>query len=628
MATRDLLFKFIGDSKSFERASDKVTGGMDGIGSKTEAISKKMGKFGKGLTAGVTLPIAGAFTLGFNSLRENEELLAQTNAVIDSMGGAAGKTADEVFDLANEISGYSGMAHEAVVEGQNVLMTFGNIQNAAGEGNDVFDQSTKLLADMSVALGTDMKDGAIQLGKALNDPIKGVSALSRVGVSFTEEQKEQIAAMTEAGDVMGAQKIILGELEKQFGGSAEALGGTMTGSLNKLKNSGEQLARTLASAVVPIMTKLAEVAQRVLDWFNNLDPGMQKVVQTLAIVAAAVGPVLIVGSKLVKSFQAVMGAFKALSAVMAANPWILLIAAVVALVVIIVKNWDKIVEFLKGVWDWITQAAGAVGDWLKDVFQKAVDFLKDLFMKFTPLGFIISHFDTIKELASGVGQWLRDRFNDAVNFIKDLFMKFTPLGFIISNFDKIKELASGVWTWLRDRFNDAITHIKNLFMNFTPLGFIISKFDRIKEIALGAKDFITDKFDDLVGFFEGLPDRIGSAVSGMWDGIKTAFRAAINWLITKWNNFQLKLGGQHVSLPFGLSFTIPSITLRTPNIPRIHTGGIFRAPTPGGEGLAILKDEEEILPRGAAGRPMLVQIMLPSGRVLAEEIIDYERSLA
>lgn len=586
MATRDLLFKFIGDSKSFERASDKVTGGMDGIGSKTEAISKKMGKFGKGLTAGVTLPIAGAFTLGFNSLRENEELLAQTNAVIDSMGGAAGKTADEVFDLANEISGYSGMAHEAVVEGQNVLMTFGNIQNAAGEGNDVFDQSTKLLADMSVALGTDMKDGAIQLGKALNDPIKGVSALSRVGVSFTEEQKEQIAAMTEAGDVMGAQKIILGELEKQFGGSAEALGGTMTGSLNKLKNSGEQLARTLASAVVPIMTKLAEVAQRVLDWFNNLDPGMQKVVQTLAIVAAAVGPVLIVGSKLVKSFQAVMGAFKALSAVMAANPWILLIAAVVALVVIIVKNWDKIVEFLKGVWDWITQAAGAVGDWLKDVFQKAVDFLKDL------------------------------------------FMKFTPLGFIISNFDKIKELASGVWTWLRDRFNDAITHIKNLFMNFTPLGFIISKFDRIKEIALGAKDFITDKFDDLVGFFEGLPDRIGSAVSGMWDGIKTAFRAAINWLITKWNNFQLKLGGQHVSLPFGLSFTIPSITLRTPNIPRIHTGGIFRAPTPGGEGLAILKDEEEILPRGAAGRPMLVQIMLPSGRVLAEEIIDYERSLA
>lgn len=60
----------------------------------------------------------------------------------------------------------------------------------------------------------------------------------------------------------------------------------------------------------------------------------------------------------------------------------------------------------------------------------------------------------------------------------------------------------------------------------------------------------------------------------MWDGIKDAFKGAVNWIIEKWNNLQLKIGGQRVDLPFGQGFTIPSITLDTPNIPLLAGGGI------------------------------------------------------
>jgi hypothetical protein len=78
---------------------------------------------------------------------------------------------------------------------------------------------------------------AIQLGKALNDPTQGVSALSRVGVSFTDVQKDMIKKLQESGDMMGAQRIILGELEKQFGGTAEAVGKTLPGALDRLDNA-------------------------------------------------------------------------------------------------------------------------------------------------------------------------------------------------------------------------------------------------------------------------------------------------------------------------------------------------------------------------------------------------------
>ncbi|MEO7836977.1 MAG: hypothetical protein ABIS21_04990, partial [Acidimicrobiales bacterium] len=112
--------------------------------------------------------------------------------------------------------------------GANMLLTFTNIRNTAGKGNDVFTQATKTLLDMSVALGTDASTSAIQLGKALNDPIAGIGALSRVGVTFTAQQKAVIKSLVDTGDVAGAQKVILAELNREFGGSAQAAGDALT----------------------------------------------------------------------------------------------------------------------------------------------------------------------------------------------------------------------------------------------------------------------------------------------------------------------------------------------------------------------------------------------------------------
>lgn len=154
--------------------------------------------------------------------REAAKVTRLTEAVLKSTGGVAKVSADDVDALSSALSKKAGIDDELIASGANLLLTFTKVRNEAGEGNDIFNQTTEAALDMSAALGTDMTAASMQLGKALNDPIKGLTTLGRAGIQFSEDQKTQIRTMVEAGDVLGAQKIILGELTTQFGGAAEA----------------------------------------------------------------------------------------------------------------------------------------------------------------------------------------------------------------------------------------------------------------------------------------------------------------------------------------------------------------------------------------------------------------------
>ena len=627
---REIFFNFIGDSSKLERAAGIAGGSLDKVGTKTDRLAAKMNKFGKGLTAGVTLPVVAAFGVGFKSLIENEALLAQTQAVIDSTGAAANVTGDEVLGLANDLSDLSGAAHENIVEGANMLLTFKNIRNEVGEGNDVFDQSTKTLLDMSIATGQDMQSAAVQLGKALNDPIAGVAALNRVGVQFTDEQKEQIKVLQESGDVMGAQKIILAELEGQFGGSAEAAGDTMAGSINRLKNSFEEIARSLALFLVPILGALAGILSSVTSWFNNLSPGVKSLVGPLLGVAAAVGPLLLAGAAMIRMWKKVKVAFLLLQTTMAANPFILLAAAIVALVILVVLNWDKIKETLLKVWEAIKSAASTTWDFIKGAVETAINFVTDLFLNFTGPGLLIKHWDKIREGIQGVVNFFTEKWDETVDF-------FTKLP------GRIFKTASDIWDEVYIQIDTVIQYFKDEWDGFVE--FFTELPGKLFETAEDIWDevyiqidtviqYFKDEWGGIVTFFTELPGKITTAAVGMWDGITAAFKSAINTIIRAWNRLELKIGGQRVPLPFGRSFNIASVTLSTPNIEELHTGGIFRAPRPGGEGLALLKDRERVTPADRiepfgdeTGRGLVIQLIV-DGKVLAESLISHEAALA
>lgn len=253
----DVFLRLLADDKGFEKsvvASGEKAGDKAGqsLGARLKAAlsPKNLAVAGFAAAAGGIGLFAAGLGQAVKDLMRIEQIGAQTDAVIRSTGGAAKVTRDDIDDMAQSIEKLSGIEAESVTEGQNLLLTFTNIRNEAGEGNDVFTRATEAMVDYGVAMGTDAKGGAIQLGKALNDPIKGIAALGRAGVQFTEDQKEMIRGFVETGDLLSAQKIILEELETQFGGSAEAFGETNAGKIAKFQNEvGDMFESIILGAV-------------------------------------------------------------------------------------------------------------------------------------------------------------------------------------------------------------------------------------------------------------------------------------------------------------------------------------------------------------------------------------------
>jgi len=233
-----------------------------------------LGVFGvnlEALNSPLTL-LAQGIKSSIDAAQEQERIMSQTEAVIKSTGGAAGLTAKQVSDMAGAMSQMSSVDDEVVQSGQNMLLTFTNI------GQETFPQATQAMLDMAIAMNKgqtanlDLQGTAMQLGKALNDPVAGITALTRAGVTFSEEQKAMIKQMVESGDVVGAQSIILKEVNKEFGGQAEAAGNTTAGKMEKVKNEIGNLAAAIGEKLLPI---LSDMLTRALEFLDTLQKGVE-----------------------------------------------------------------------------------------------------------------------------------------------------------------------------------------------------------------------------------------------------------------------------------------------------------------------------------------------------------------
>lgn len=265
-------------SAAFRKAAGKIGGDKEG-----KEFATRFGVGMNGAIGGIVSRSAGIFVAGFAAIKSAQVFggfikdaaysaqVARVSAqAIKSTGGAAKITADQVGDLATAISNKTGADDEAIQSGANLLLTFTNIKNGVGAGNDIFNQATSAITDMTAAMNDGqvtqqgLKTSAIQVGKALNDPIKGVTALQKVGVTFTAEQKKQIETLVKSGKTMQAQKIILGELGKEFGGAAAAAGDPFTRLTTIFGNLGEQIGGYL----LPYANKFANFVS------NKLIPGI------------------------------------------------------------------------------------------------------------------------------------------------------------------------------------------------------------------------------------------------------------------------------------------------------------------------------------------------------------------
>lgn len=224
------------------------------------------GSIGKGISTAVRNVerlgvVAGGFLVaqvkfGIDSLVELEKVTAQTNAVIKSTHGVAGETAKAIIDLSNKYEDLNATIDNKVIQSaENLLLTFTSVRKNA------FEPALQAALDMNQALGGGeggLQGTIIQVGKALQDPILGLTALRRVGVNFSLEQQKQIKTLIAHNKLYEAQKLILAELTKEFGGSFAAAGKTATGTFATLGDAIEDVQAGLAKALLPALTDVAK----------------------------------------------------------------------------------------------------------------------------------------------------------------------------------------------------------------------------------------------------------------------------------------------------------------------------------------------------------------------------------
>lgn len=268
---------------------------LDDAKRKIGEVEKSAGKFSRGTgnavgtalrataVAGVAAATAavGVMSLYIAKTIEAEKVQAQLQSRLKATGGVAGRTLEQLNDTAGKLQNLTVFDDEAIGGVQAMLLTFKEIRGLQ------LDRATASVLDLSTAMGTDLNSAALQLGKALNDPVKGLTALSRAGVQFSTEQTALIKSLVETGQKAKAQDIILAELEGQMGGAAEAARDTLGGALQALKNSFDNVLEGDAGDAGIKGTRAA--IESLIDTLNDPDVkrGVDAVIGGMVGIAAA-----------------------------------------------------------------------------------------------------------------------------------------------------------------------------------------------------------------------------------------------------------------------------------------------------------------------------------------------------
>ena len=476
-----------------------------------------------------------------------------------------------------------------------------------------------LAMDVSAGSGKSLEQVSTALMKAQNGQ---VSSLSRLGINTKNAAGETIT-MAEATRRMS----------ETFGGAAAAKAGTLQGKLDRLKLALSEAGESIGYKILPPLLTFAEfvqnrvvpAAERMASTIGDaLAPYVDKLRDGLATLVEKLTPVgewFRAHPEIVKGIGIAFGVAAAAAGVLAValgavalvtSPITLTVVAIAALGAAIAYAWKNSETFRTGV--------TAVGDALKAGLGAALDWVTAKWNEFGPMildslqavttavkgfvGFMLpfwkTSFETLFNVAKAVFNTVKGVIEGQLKIIQGVIN--VVMGLIKGDWDRvwegIKQILSGVWKVIESVVSGAINAVKAVLSgtlaNIRDLW--SAAWDAVKTTVSnkwdGIKTQVSNGIDDVVGFVKGLPGRITSAVSGAFDGLKNAFRSAINFIIDGWNNLSFSIPGFD---PPGPGPSFPGITISTPNIPRLASGGVTTGAT-----LAVVGDNpggrEAIIP--------------------------------
>lgn len=278
----------------FQNDMGKAADALKGFSKQASQISRDLDSVGKKMSIAITAPLALLAKASLDQAKQAREAIGQVEAALISSGGASGRTAPQLALIAKQLQNISVFDDDDILRNVTAnLLTFGNIQGP------IFDRAQKAVVNLASRMGGDLAGSAIKVGRALNDPIGGVSALTRLGISFTTQQKLQIIELVKNGDGLKAQGIILDALSAKYDGAALALRKAAPDA--QLTQGWRDFEETIGHILIQVLPPLVDALTDMLDAFQSLSPGMQKFIIITLGVVAAVGPLLVLLGSLVST---------------------------------------------------------------------------------------------------------------------------------------------------------------------------------------------------------------------------------------------------------------------------------------------------------------------------------------
>jgi len=309
--------------------------------------------------------------------RETSLLASQVRAT----GGAAGFSAEQLIEYANGLKAVTAYGREELYRGLSIMLTFPKVTG------DMFKAAYEASVDMAAVMDRDIKTSVIMIGKAMQDPTVGMMMMRRVGVNITRDQQKMIANWVKQGDVLKAQRYILAELNREFGGAAKAIGSSLFGRLTRLRRDLGHLFEDWGMALVPLFNFIEKGVRPALVAVTKWIEGHKALVSMftgLALAATGLGV----------AFGAVSFAVGALWSVIA--PLIGSLGLVLAVIAALGKAlWraagpgqtfaDKLVTIRRGLaelWAWLSPLVGAIVDFSRVLWNTAVIFFEAVVKQF------------------------------------------------------------------------------------------------------------------------------------------------------------------------------------------------------------------------------------------------------
>lgn len=425
-------------------AMDKMSGAVGNAVSRTQrrlnSLSTGLNKFGNAsLLAG---GLGTAFFAGtIKAAEESEVAQNRLQQVFKSMGQDYVNATKQAADYASGLQTQIGFEDETIMAVQAKMATFEKAANAQARLNGVFERATLATFDMQQAGFGDAANNAVQLGKALQDPITGINALRRGGITFTDMEKKKIAQLVKSNQLFKAQNIILKSVEKQVGGVAAK---TVTRT-QRMRIAWTEVMERIGNGVLPMFTKVANyILEKVIPAVTKFVDEHPKLVKWLAISSAALLGLGIVAKVVAFVLPVLSGALTVLKfafiflgntltiigRLFLTNPIILICTAIALIVVLIIKKWKYVLQFFRWLWDGI-----------KRIFKIALKIL--LWIVAAPVLLIIKYWTQISGFFSRLWSGIKDTVARIWKAIGDAIM--APIVWIKAAWQDFKDWFSNLF---------------------------------------------------------------------------------------------------------------------------------------------------------------------------------------